>query len=82
MEKYRLKSSVVDALQYNGDLKPIKKMLGIKDARYDQKSREFILDNGQVVKVGDWVTIDEIGCVNKWDEQSFQLLFEKNPIID
>lgn len=51
------------ALRYNGDLKPAKDFLKIRDARYDQVTREMIIDNDDklaVISVGDYIIYDEL----------------------
>lgn len=78
MERFILKPLEAEAVHYNGDLKSIKKFLNIKDANYDQKSREFILPDGRVVNIGEWVWRykgTESIHINNDDE--FNSLFEK-----
>lgn len=61
----------VEAQQYNGDLKAIKKFLEIKDAKYDAKTRIIILPevtsqpDGETwaVKVGDYIVKTEDGFI-------------------
>lgn len=62
IKKVRLKAKEFPALQYTGELKPMKDFLGITDARYDQVTREMIITDNtgalRVVKKGDWVIKD------------------------
>lgn len=81
MEKFRVKPIVVEAIQYTGDLKPIKKFLGIKDAQYDTETRQFIYNDlnkdSRVIDIGDWVTKDVDGMISIWSNEAFLYGFEK-----
>ena len=64
VKNYRKKPVVIQALEYTGDLKSAKKFLGIKDASYDNDSRELViptLEDGStnqakhVASIGDYI---------------------------
>lgn len=69
--------NVVPAIQHNGDLSPVKKFTGIKDANYDTESRDFILENNQVVHIGDWIIKNPNGeFIKKTNEELFDQYVE------
>lgn len=60
VRRIRIKPTEHAAIQYTGELSPVKNFLGIRDARYDQVTREMIIGekeqgNLRVISPGDWV---------------------------
>lgn len=60
VRKIRIKPTEHFAIQYTGELRPVKNFLGIRDARYDQVTREMIIGepeqgNLRVISPGDWI---------------------------
>lgn len=66
VRRIRIKPTEHVAIQYTGELSPLKNFLGIRDARYDQVTREMIigeahLGNLRVISPGDWVIASNDG---------------------
>lgn len=78
MAKYRKIPIIVDAIQYTGELKPVKDFLGIKDAEYDEDSRKMIIPFSNEYRFyyfqGDYMVVAPTNYVLKHEDGSFEVI--------
>ena len=75
-ENYIPRSRKVVAIVYDGQLAPVKKLLGISDAKYDQHERTFFVDEELMVN-GEQGVLEKGQVIFKNEEEDKFVICDK-----